>query len=93
MAQVAPQLFDLSKGNISGPINAQRTGVVAKIIDKQEPTADEIQKNFDTTKDQLIRAHQDEAFNVFMSGVLDYYKKHNLIRMSAKPKNPSLPGM
>ena len=93
VAQVAPQLFDLSKGNISGPINAQRTGVVAKIIDKQEPTPDEIQKNFDTTKDQLIRAHQDEAFNVFMGGVLDYYKKHNLIRMSAKPKNPSLPGM
>jgi peptidyl-prolyl cis-trans isomerase D len=93
VAQVAPQLFDLSKGNISGPINAQRTGVVAKIVDKQEPAAEEIQKNFDTTKDQLIRAHQDEAFNVFMSGVLDYYKKHNLIRMSAKPKNPSLPGM
>jgi peptidyl-prolyl cis-trans isomerase D len=93
VAQVAPQLFDLSKGNISGPINAQRTGVVAKIIDRQEPSAEDIQKNFDTTKDQLIRAHQDEAFNVFMSGVLDYYKKHNLIRMSAKPKNPSLPGM
>ena len=93
VAQVAPQLFDMSKGNISGPINAQRTGVVAKIVEKQEAAADEIQKNFDSTKDQLIRARQDEAFSVFMSGVLDYYKKHNLIRMSAKPKNPQLPGM
>lgn len=92
VAQVAPQVFDLSVGNISGPINAQRTGVVLKILDKQEPSADEIQKNFDTTKDELIRAHQEEAFNVFMSGVLDYYKKHNLIRINAK-KNPSLPGM
>jgi peptidyl-prolyl cis-trans isomerase D len=93
VAQVAPQLFDMSVGNISGPINAQRTGVVAKIVDKKEATPDEIQKNFDSTKDQLLRARQDEAFNVFMSGVLDYYKKHNLIRMSAKPKNPQLPGM
>jgi peptidyl-prolyl cis-trans isomerase D len=93
VAQVAPQLFDMSVGNISGPINAQRTGVVAKIVDKKEATSDEIQKNFDSTKDQLLRARQDEAFNVFMSGVLDYYKKHNLIRMSAKPKNPQLPGM
>ncbi len=92
VAQVAPQVFDLSVGNISGPINAQRTGVVVKILDKQEPSADEIQKNFDTTKDELIRAHQEEAFNVFMSGVLDYYKKHNLIRINAR-KNPSLPGM
>ena len=40
VGQVAPQLFDLSVGQISGPIDAQRTGVVAKIIDKQEPTAD-----------------------------------------------------
>jgi peptidyl-prolyl cis-trans isomerase D len=93
VAQVAPQLFDMSVGNISGPINAQRTGVVAKIVDKKEAAPDEIQKNFDSTKDQLLRAHQDEAFSVFMSGVLDYYKKHNLIRMSAKPKNPQLPGM
>jgi len=93
VAQVAPQLFEMSVGNISGPINAQRTGVVAKIVDKKEATTDDIQKNFDSTKDQLLRARQDEAFNVFMSGVLDYYKKHNLIRMSAKPKNPQLPGM
>jgi peptidyl-prolyl cis-trans isomerase D len=93
VAQVAPQLFDLSVGNISGPINAQRTGVVAKIVAKQEPTPDEIQKNLDATKDQLLRQRQDEAFNVFMGGVLDYYKKHNLIRMNAKPKNPQLPGM
>jgi peptidyl-prolyl cis-trans isomerase D len=92
VAQVAPQLFELSVGNISGPINAQRTGVVAKILDKQEPSADDIQKNFDTTKDMLIRSRQDEAFNVFMSGVLDNYKKHNLIRFNAK-KNPQLPGM
>jgi peptidyl-prolyl cis-trans isomerase D len=93
VAQVAPQLFDLAVGNISGPIAAQRTGVVAKILDKQEPSADEIQKNFDTTKDMLIRSRQDEAFNVFMSGILDYYKKHNLIRINAKKNPQSLPGM
>jgi Parvulin-like peptidyl-prolyl isomerase len=92
VAQVAPQLFELSVGNISGPINAQRTGVVAKILDKQEPSADEIQKNFDATKDELLRARQDEAFSVFMSGVLDYYKKHNLIRINTK-KSPTVPGM
>ena len=92
VAQVAPQLFDLAVGNISGPINAQRTGVVAKIDEKQEPSAEEIQKNFDATKDALIRERQSEAFNVFMSGVLDYYKKHNLIRMNAK-KNQPLQGM
>jgi peptidyl-prolyl cis-trans isomerase D len=93
VGQVAPQLFDLAPGNISGPINAQRTGVVAKITDKQEPTADEIAKNFDQTRDELLEQRRADAFNVFMSGVLDDYKKHNRIRLSAKPKTPSLPGM
>ncbi|HUV68340.1 MAG TPA: peptidylprolyl isomerase [Terracidiphilus sp.] len=93
VAQVAPQLFDLSVGNISGPINAQRTGVVARITDKQEPTADEIAKNFDATRDQLLEERRAEAFNIFMNGVLDNYKKHNLIQFNAKAKSPSLPGM
>jgi peptidyl-prolyl cis-trans isomerase D len=93
VGQVAPQLFDLAPGSISGPINAQRTGVVAKILDKQEPTADEIAKNFDQTREQLLDQRRSEAFNVFLSGVLDNYKKHNRIRLSAKPQGPQLPGM
>jgi peptidyl-prolyl cis-trans isomerase D len=86
VAQVAPQLFDMAVGAISGPINAGRTGVVVKILDKQEPTADEIAKNFDQTRDQILEQKRNEAFSVFMSGVWDYYKKHNLIRMNAKPQ-------
>jgi peptidyl-prolyl cis-trans isomerase D len=93
VGQVAPQLFDLSVGNISGPINAQRTGVVAKIVDKQQPTDDEIAKNFDQTREQILDQRRSEAFNVFLSGILDDYKKHNRIRLNAKPQNPPVPGM
>jgi peptidyl-prolyl cis-trans isomerase D len=86
VSQVAPQLFDMAVGSISGPINAGRTGVVVKILDKQEPTADEIAKNFDQTRDQILDQKRNEAFSVFMSGVFDDYKKRNLIRMNAKPQ-------
>ncbi len=86
VAQVAPQLFDMTVGSISGPINAGRTGVVVKILDKQEPTADETAQNFDRTRDQVLDQKRNEAFSVFMSGVWDNYKKHNLIRMNAKPQ-------
>ncbi len=89
VSQVAPQLFDMTVGSISGPINAGRTGVVVKILDKQEPTADEIAKNFDQTRDQILEQKRNEAFSVFMSGVLDEYKKHNLIRINAKPQQPT----
>ena len=92
VGQVAPQLFELKPGDLSGPINAQRTGVVAKILDKQEPSADDIAKNFDQTRDQILEQRRADAFNVFLSSVLDDYKKHNRIRMNAKAKSEELPG-
>jgi len=93
VGQVAPQLFEMAPGNISGAINAQRTGVVAKILDKQEPSADEIAKNFDQTRDQILAERRSEAFSVFMSGILDDYKKHNRIKVNAKAKGQEVPGM
>jgi peptidyl-prolyl cis-trans isomerase D len=93
VGQVAPQLFDLANGSISGPINAGRTGVVAKIVDKQEPSADEISKNLDSTRDKLLEERRNQSFEVFLSGVLDDYKKHNRIQMSAKAKTPETPAL
>jgi peptidyl-prolyl cis-trans isomerase D len=92
VGQIAPQLFEMAPGTISGPINAQRTGVVAKIVDKQEPNADEIAKNFDRTRDQLLDERRGEAFNVFLSTILADYKKHNRIRLNAKSEAPEVPG-
>jgi peptidyl-prolyl cis-trans isomerase D len=91
VGQVAPQLFDLKPGDTSGAINAQRTGVVAKIVDKQEPSADEIAKNFDQTKDQILQQRRSEVFNLFLSSVMNDYKKHNRIQMGAKGKNSDVP--
>jgi peptidyl-prolyl cis-trans isomerase D len=92
VGQVAPQLFDLSVGAISGPINAGRTGVVAKLVDKQEPGANDIQKNYDQTRDQILDQRRNEAFEVFASNVVSDYKKHNRIRMNAKAPTPESAG-
>jgi len=93
VGQVAPQLFDMNVGAISGPINAGRTGVVVKIIDKEQPTPEDIAKNFDQTREQLLAERQQEAFSVFMSGVWNDYKKHNRIRFNAKAQQQPQPGM
>jgi peptidyl-prolyl cis-trans isomerase D len=91
VGQVAPQLFDMTPGNISGAISAGRTGVVAKLLDKQEPTADDIAKNFDQTREQILDERQSQAFSVFMSNVMADYKKHNRIRLNAKAQGPEIP--
>ncbi len=86
VGQVAPQLFDLGVGAISGPIDAGRTGVVVKILDKQEPSADEMAKSFDTTREQLLDEKRNDAFRIFATSVFDEYKKHKLVAMNAKPQ-------
>ncbi|HEX4321653.1 MAG TPA: peptidylprolyl isomerase [Acidobacteriaceae bacterium] len=91
VGSVAPQLFDLSVGAISGPINAQRTGVVAKILDKQEPTADEIAKNLDQTRDQALQQRRDEAFGIFVGAAQDQFNKAKLIQVNAKLAKPAAP--
>jgi len=92
LSQVAPQLFDLLPGNISGPINAGRTGVVVQIREKTEPSPDEIAKNFDQARDQLLEQRRSEAFEVFASNIITDYKKHNRVLFSAKSKTAELPG-
>ena len=88
---VAPDLFNLPVGSISGPINAQRTGVVAKLLDKQEPTADEIAKNLDQTREQILDQRREEVFGIFVANAQDEFKKGKLIQVNAKAaKGPNL---
>ena len=92
VGQVAPQLFDMTPGTISGPINAGRTGVVAKLLEKQEPSADDMAKSFDLMRDQILEQRRAEAFNVFASNIINDYKKHNLVQINAKAQTPQFPG-
>ncbi|MGA7110054.1 MAG: peptidylprolyl isomerase [Terracidiphilus sp.] len=92
VGQLAPQLFEMAPGNISGPINAGRTGVVAKILIKQEPSPADMTKDFDQTRDQILDQRRGEAFQVFASGIIDDYKKHRRVLFNGKARNPQLPG-
>jgi peptidyl-prolyl cis-trans isomerase D len=93
VGQPAPQLFDMVPGNISGPINAGRTGVVAKIDMKTEPSPDEIAKNLDQTRDQMLDQKRNEAFEVFASNIIGDYKKKGRVVFNAKTQQgPQLPG-
>ena len=80
--------FSLAKGAISGPINAGRVGIVLTVLDKQEPSAEEIAKNFDKTRGQLLTEQQDEVFRVYMGNLTEQYEKGGGIRYSKKPAEP-----
>ena len=93
LSQTAPALFDLNVGQVSQPINSQRTGVVAKLTDKQQPTPDEIQKNFEQTRDALLNQRREDMFAVFVTNLVAQYEKQGRIRINKRmQQQPGLPG-
>jgi peptidyl-prolyl cis-trans isomerase D len=77
--------FSLTKGEISGPINAGRVGVVLNILDKQEPTAEDIAKNFNQTREDLLNTRHDEIFRMYVNSLTEKYQKAGAIRYSKQP--------
>lgn len=90
VGQIAPQLFTMLPGNISGPILAGRTGVVAKITMKTEPSPDEIAKNLSQTREQMLDAKRNEAFELFASNLFNDYKTHKRVMFNTKNQKSPL---
>ena len=85
--------FALDKGAISGPINTGRAGVVLTVTDKQEPSTDELAKNFGPMKEELLNQQRDEIFRVYLSSLTDRYQKSGAIRYArAAAGRPGAPG-
>ena len=96
LGNAAPQLFTLNNGQISGAINTGRTGAVAKLTDKQEPTAADIQKNLEATREQVLDQRREEAYAVLVSSLTSTYEKAGriVINKAALPGGgaPGVPG-
>jgi len=85
LGQAAPKLFTLNVGNISGPIHTTSAGIVAKIVDKQLPTPAEMAKNMDQTREAMLQQQRDQAFDLFVSNMMNNYRQRGLIRMGKLP--------
>ncbi len=82
LSGAASVVFTLPKGQISGPVNAGRTGAVLVVTDRQEPDPQEIAKNFSQTRDQLLNAQREEIFRVYLGNVTEKYQKSGAVRLS-----------
>jgi peptidyl-prolyl cis-trans isomerase D len=89
----APELFELKVGQISKAINTGRSGIVAKIDEKQEPTPEDIAKNFDATRDSLLNERREQMFEVFVTALTDRYQKSGGIRMNKRAQGGLMQGM
>ena len=81
----AAVVFTLPKGGISGPINEGPNGAVAQVIDKQEPTPEDITAHLGATRDKLLDQQRAEFFNVFAGTLMDRYERAGAITYTRKP--------
>jgi peptidyl-prolyl cis-trans isomerase D len=84
MAGPASAAFSLPKGGISGSLNTGQSGIVLQVVDKQEPSPEDIAKNFEQTKEQMLQDKQEEVFRVYLGTLAQKYQKAGAIRMKAK---------
>ena len=85
--------FTLAKGEISNPIDSGRTGAVLVVTDKQEPSAEDIAKNFNATREQMLNEKREEVFQLYLGILTEKYTKAGAIRQRVKPSSgPGGPG-
>jgi peptidyl-prolyl cis-trans isomerase D len=58
------------------------------VTDKQEPSAEDMAKNFDQTREQLLSQQRDEIFRVFMGTLTDKYEKGGGVRLTKAAAAP-----
>ena len=89
----ASAAFDLPKGGITGGLSTTNgtAGTVLQVLDKEEPSAEDIAKTYGTRRTELIDRKRAEVFGVYMGTLLDRYKAKGAIRVYQQPKQPSLP--
>ena len=92
MTGPASVAFTLPPGGITGPLNMGDKGAVLSVLDKQEPTAEDIAKNFDQTREQLLNEQREEIFRIYLGTLADKYQKAGAIVLSKKPASaPGIP--
>ena len=82
MTGPASVAFTLKPGEISGPIDAGRTGAVLMLVDRQEPTPEEIAKGSDQMRETLLARERNDAFQLFAAGLRKNMEKSGAIRIN-----------
>ena len=84
MSGPAAAVFAAKKGDIVGPVQGGRNAVVMSLLDKQEPTPDEIQKNVETARQELIQRKRQEVFEVYLTNLVARMDKEGKIKRNKK---------
>jgi peptidyl-prolyl cis-trans isomerase D len=79
--------FNLKPGQISGALAAGQSGVVLKVLERQEPTASEFEKQKDQLRSQLLQQKRNEVMQLFALHLKDKMLKDGALRINQREQN------
>ncbi len=94
MSGQAASAFEMKPGEISGPINTGRNGVVFSVIERQEPSPDQLAASKDQIRETLLQKRREEVLENFASNLRAQMEKSGKIRYNKEERerlmNPRL---
>jgi peptidyl-prolyl cis-trans isomerase D len=85
--------FQLKQGEISGPMQAGKNGVVVQLTERQEPTAAELAAKRDETREMVLREKRNQAMAVFAASVRQRMEKDGRIKYNKAEQERLSKGM
>lgn len=84
MSGPASVAFNMKPGEIAGPVQGGRNGVVISLIERQEPTADEIRAGSSSARAQLLDRKRNEQMAVYADSIMKQMEKNGDIKRNTK---------
>ncbi len=84
MSGPAAVAFGMKQGEISGPVQGGSNGIVFTVVEKQEPTPDQVKKNWDTAKETLLQQKRQAIEALYVQNLRDQLEKQGKIKINKK---------
>ena len=82
MSGQASVVFGMKPGEISGPIQGGTNGIVVALLEKQEPTPDQIKQSWDAAKESLLEQKRQELEGLYLENLRDRLEKEGHIKIN-----------
>jgi len=87
MSGPASVIFGMSPGEISGPLNTGRNGVVLSLLEKQAPSPEEMAKASPQVREALLQRKREEAMGLFVADLRQRMEKQGKIKLNKEEWN------
>jgi peptidyl-prolyl cis-trans isomerase D len=83
----AAQIFTMKPGEISGAISTARGGLVMTLLEKQEPSMADFDKQKDEIRQQLLQQEQSELFELYIANLRKVAEQKGIVKVYEKEFN------